>query len=565
MYLEYFKLNEAPFSLTPDPRYLFMSARHREGLAHLLYGVKQAGGFVQLTGEVGSGKTTLSRCLINQLPDDADVALILNPRLDAVELLDEICDELKIPRPPGSEAAQSIKVRIDALNAYLLDAHARGRRTILIIDEAQNLDIDVLEQVRLLTNLETEQEKLLQIILLGQPELLALLRSERLRQLSQRITARYHLEPLSRYETHAYVRHRLEVAGRKEPLFTDSALHCVYRLSGGVPRLVNVICDRALLGAYAGGRQVIDAATVRKAGRETCGDDLPSEGRRKHWIIGAAVVLVAALVAVGLLNPRVRATLSSVVSGGAPAAVQGGRGAQGAVPAAARDDADGAGGRGGGASLMESLSDIPAGDVPAFAAVYSLWGFDIPADSSGAGCDLGRLQGFECLSFSGGWPRLRRYDLPAVLEFPLGDGSRRQVAATRLDGDAVRLVVRGEAREFPITEVDQVWEGVFVLPWKPPVGAGVVALGSSGTAVLWVRRALDKLEGGAENTNAFGKYSDKFDGDLQRRVMEFQRRVALVPDGVVGRETLIKMATALDDADAPSLSRGVRAQAPRGR
>ena len=250
MYTDCFKLSEPPFSLTPDPRFLYMSERHREGLAHLFYGVQQPGGFVQLTGDIGSGKTTLCRCLVKQLPPGTDIALILNPRLTVIELLATVCDELGISYP--SEAA-SIKVLIDALNQRLLESHARSRRTVLIIDEAQNLNEDVLEQIRLLTNLETSKEKLLQIILIGQPELLSLLKRKNLRQLAQRITARYHLLALSRSETYAYIQHRLLVAGRRDPLFTRRAMHCVYRLSGGMPRAINIICDRALLGAYASG------------------------------------------------------------------------------------------------------------------------------------------------------------------------------------------------------------------------------------------------------------------------------------------------------------------------
>ena len=268
MYTEYFRLSEPPFSLTPDPRYLFMSERHREGLAHLFYGVQQPGGFVQLTGEVGSGKTTLSRCLVRRLPPETDIALILNPQLTVIELLATVCDELRIPYP--AEAASN-KVLIDALNKHLLEAHALGRRTVLIIDEAQNLHSDVLEQIRLLTNLETSQEKLLQIILIGQPELLSILKRKKLRQLAQRITARYHLLALSRRETDAYIQHRLLVAGRRDPLFTGPAMRRIYRLSGGVPRLINIICDRALLGAYAEEKGRITSSIVRRACRETRG------------------------------------------------------------------------------------------------------------------------------------------------------------------------------------------------------------------------------------------------------------------------------------------------------
>src|SRR5262245_57432679 len=245
MYLAHFRLREAPFSITPDPRFLYMSARHREALAHLVYGVGEHGGFVQLTGEVGTGKTSVCRCLLEQLPDRVDVALVLNPRVSPVELLALVCDELRVPYPAGTKSQKEL---VDRLHHHLLEAHARGRRTVLIIDEAQTLSPDVLEEVRLLTNLETTTEKLLQVILIGQPELAALLEQPKLRPLAQRVTARYHLEPLSRPETNAYVRHRLSVAGRSTPVFTPWGLRRLHRETYGIPRLINAIADRALLG-----------------------------------------------------------------------------------------------------------------------------------------------------------------------------------------------------------------------------------------------------------------------------------------------------------------------------
>ena len=267
MYEAYFNLASAPFAVTPDPRYVYLTKRHREALAHLQYGILQPGGFVQLTGEVGTGKTTLCRCLLEQLPPEADVAVILNPRLGVVGLLAAICDELHIQY--SSDSLDTIKTLVDALHAHLLEAHGRGRRTVLIIDEAQNLSPAVLEQVRLLTNLETSTEKLLQIILIGQPELKRLLAHRELRQLAQRITARYHLMPLSLADTVAYIRHRLRVAGGDPSLFTPAALCQVYCLSDGIPRLINVLCDRALLGTYALERSRVNAAMVRRAGRES--------------------------------------------------------------------------------------------------------------------------------------------------------------------------------------------------------------------------------------------------------------------------------------------------------
>src|SRR5512141_988164 len=265
MYQHYFGLAEAPFSIAPDPRYLYLSQRHQEALAHLLYGVGGDGGFVLLTGEVGAGKTTVCRCLLQQIPASCDVAYIFNPKLTVEELLSTICVEFGIDCPSGNS---SIKVFIDCINAYLLDAHARGRHTVLIIDEAQNLSADVLEQMRLLTNLAPDQRKLLQIILLGQPELGAMLERPELRQLSQRIVARYHLGPLTKAEVEAYVRHRLEISGAQRPLFPAALMGRMYRLSGGVPRVINVLCDRALLGTYVQGKERADRATLSKAARE---------------------------------------------------------------------------------------------------------------------------------------------------------------------------------------------------------------------------------------------------------------------------------------------------------
>jgi len=267
VYTEFFGLNEKPFAITPDPRYLYMSARHTDALAHLVYGISESGGFIQLTGEVGTGKTTLIRSVLEQLPEKADIALILSPQLTTLEFLETILQELRCTAP----AERTVKAQIDALNAQLMRAHADGRRVVLIVDEAQTLSPELLEQVRLLTNLETAKQKLLQIILIGQPELIRLLDQPSLRQLAQRVTARYHLRPLSLPETRAYVRHRLEVAGRDEVVFSGTAVHRVHRAAGGIPRLVNVICDRALLGAYARGAGRVDGTTARRAAREVLG------------------------------------------------------------------------------------------------------------------------------------------------------------------------------------------------------------------------------------------------------------------------------------------------------
>ncbi len=267
MFLEHFQLREPPFSISPDPRFVFLSERHRDALAHLLYGVGQgsSGGFVQLTGEVGTGKTTLCRLLLEQLPANTRVALILNPMLSPIELLEAIGKELHIPLR-GKQGHQ--KRLIDALNVYLLQAYAEGLRVVLIIDEAQNLSADALEQVRLLTNLETNTQKLLQIILLGQPELRDLLARRDLRQLSQRITARFHLTPLTETESRQYLRHRFAIAGGAQFPFANDAMQALFKYSKGIPRLLNIIADRALLAAYVHENKMVDKKLVSLAAKE---------------------------------------------------------------------------------------------------------------------------------------------------------------------------------------------------------------------------------------------------------------------------------------------------------
>jgi general secretion pathway protein A len=284
VYTEFFGLNEKPFSITPDPRYLYLTARHADALAHLFYGISESGGFIQLTGEVGTGKTTLIRSLLEQMPDKAKIAVILNPHLSAVEFLAAICAELHIPLP----AQQSKSALIGALNHFLLRAHAEGTRVVVIVDEAQTLDAELLEQVRLLTNLETSKQKLLQIILIGQPELRDLLSRPDMRQVAQRITGRFHLEPLSREETSAYVQHRLKVAGARTDVFKPSAIRELFRRSSGIPRLINVVADRALLAAYTLDTPTISGKLVRRAASEVFG-----RPRRRWWPYPVFALLLA--------------------------------------------------------------------------------------------------------------------------------------------------------------------------------------------------------------------------------------------------------------------------------
>ena len=301
MYYHHFGLTEAPFSIAVDPRYLFMSARHQDALAHLIYGVTTGGGFVLLTGEVGTGKTTVNRSVMARLPETTDVALVLNPALNAEQLLAAVCDELGIA---CQKDEQNLKSLTDKLHRFLLDNHARGRNTVLLIDEAQHLQLEVLEQIRLLTNLETDNRKLLQIILVGQPELQTLLGRRELRQLSQRITARYQLKPLSPEETAAYIQHRLKVAGLNEgpPLFPPRVMREIHRLSGGIPRLINLLCDRALLGSYGQNKKQVDRAMVRQAASEVLGEERGQQRAPWRWPLLASTLLLFAVALFALFQ-----------------------------------------------------------------------------------------------------------------------------------------------------------------------------------------------------------------------------------------------------------------------
>jgi general secretion pathway protein A len=551
MYAEHFGLSELPFSLTPDPRYVYMSERHREALAHLIYGISQGDGFVQLTGEVGTGKTTTCRCLLEQLPADVDVALIFNPRLNSHELLAAVCDELRVSYPAGTA---SVKLLVDTLYRHLLAAHERGRRTVLIIDEAQNLSVDVLEQVRLLTNLETARDKLLQIILIGQTELGALLERPELRQLAQRVTARYHLRPFGHDETRAYITHRLGVAGRTRMLFSPWALREVHRLSRGVPRLINVICDRALLGAYSQSRGWVDVHTVRRAAREVRGVRI--SGRRLPWV--AALAAAAGLAAVlftsdRLLDffslpdaPKDMSTVAVVTSSDIPPASSPGNGAA-AEPA------------------RPAGLDIPLEEVlvspsmrtdrqKAFGALFSRWGVTYAANSADA-CDFGRTAGLRCLARSGTWGWLRRLNLPAIIELRTRAGERYYAAVVSLDEQRATLDFGGgNELTFALAEIDRHWNGAFVLLWSAPLANNMIVPGQRGPDVQWLRRRLANVDGGA----ATDKGGEVYDGDVIKRVKDFQRSRLLSADGVAGEETLAHLSAAVPEPGKPRLSPGAR-------
>jgi general secretion pathway protein A len=569
MYLAFFGLNEKPFSITPDPRYLYLSERHAEAMAHLLYGINEAGGFVQLTGEVGTGKTTIVRSLLAQAPKNAEIALILNPRMTAPEFLLTICEELGIGVPDS--ATQSLKDLVDILSHYLLRAHAAGRRVVLVVDEAQNLAPEVLEQVRLLTNLETNTQKLLQIILIGQPELRELLARNELRQLAQRITGRYHLNPLSAEETTAYVRHRLRVAGATADIFNRFALEEIYRISAGVPRVINVICDRALLGGYSLDRHRITGPLVRNAASEVFGKRFTPP-----WLPWAGTAAVAVILAVGSFGLwRLRPWASGVPSsrtlnvssvpasaaarmrepGGTPPRTA----AATALPASTGSALASIGASGSataGAQASESLSALLAkysGDTStdaAFTTLFKLWGIRYAMDGTDP-CTQATQHGLACLSERGSLGQLRLYNRPAILMLTDATGSSHEVVLTRLDGEQASIDLGKATHRVGDGELSSYWMGDYVMLWRPEAApVQTLSAGMRGAGVRWLRTSLEKLEGVSD----VGPANDVYDAGLADLVRQFQRNHRLTVDGIAGVRTQVALAGALATPGSPLLT-----------
>ncbi|MFI4895003.1 MAG: AAA family ATPase [Steroidobacterales bacterium] len=570
MYLQFFGLAEKPFAITPDPRYLYLSGRHADALAHLVYGINEAGGFIQLTGEVGTGKTTTIRSLLARAPKNAEIALILNPRLSAAEFLRSLCEELGLGADDSGDG--DTKNLVDLLNRYLLRAHGLGRRVVLVVDEAQNLTPDVLEQVRLLTNLETETQKLLQIILIGQPELRKLLAREDLRQIAQRITARYHLDPLSREETFAYVRHRLRVAGATTDIFTRAALREIYRISGGIPRVINILCDRALLGAYTQELHQVPSALVRRAGAEVFGHEfLPG------WLPAAAAGLAVAVVAGSALVlwryaparvfPALTHATHAPMAANAPAAAAPAAAVTGAPEAVASDSAAATptaaapGIAAPGATASPAASDHTlaqllityrdsTGSDSAFQQLMSLWNARyVPGKVDG--CSQALTQGLRCLVQRGSFAQLRLLNRPAILMLSDDNGTAYQVVLRGLHEDSAQLQIGAQSATVGISELARYWFGDFVLLWRPGTkDVRDLSEGMHGALVRHLREQLGRWRGG---TDAGLASSDAYDGDLMQLVEQFQRAKRLTVDGVAGIETQVALDAALATPDSPLL------------
>lgn len=554
MYYDFFGFREPPFSIAPDPRYLYLSDRHKEALAHLMYGVQGQGGFIVITGEVGTGKTTVSRCFIENVPDHVDIALILNPRLSARELLSSICDELEIPHDIGA----TIKELVDLINQDLLKAHAAGRHKVLMIDEAQNLSAEVLEQLRLLTNLETAEKKLLQIVLLGQPELQEILALPELRQLNQRVTARYHLDAIGKEELPAYLRYRLSVAGMRGDIFSPRAVQRLYRESHGIPRLINLISDRALLGAYAEGEHEITPAHIRHAAREVRGHSVgPVPSRRggspdrSQYLIVAASVLIA-IIGTAWLFERWSPAEPALADRSAAAPLQGAieRVTEAAVQPAGQTLSPPADAETAPLAGLEVPGQLLE-STEAFRLLFGIWGLDYQPSEAPVACDFARENGLACLERQGSRRSLEFLDRPAMLQLQDPAGNRGYVVVRHLEGDRADVVLPSGIRAVSFASIEPYWFGDYRLLWRlPEYLSGDGFYRSESGEQLWLGARMMEL---SEALGASRAVSDRVNRmNAEEQVRWYQERAGLTVDGIAGAMTIIQMNNDLE-ASVPRL------------
>ncbi len=595
MYNEYFGFKEAPFSIAPDPRYLYMTAQHREALAHLVYGLNSEGGCILLTGEVGTGKTTICRCLLEQIPDRANVALVLNPKVSEIELLETICDELHISYP---DTDNSVKTYTDRIYEFLIGSNRKNEKTVLIIDEAQNLSSKVLEQLRLLTNLETNQRKLLQIIVLGQPELLDILARAEMRQLAQRITARFHLQPLTKNEVKAYVTHRLAVSGQNIQLFPESSIKLLYKLSDGVPRLINIICDRALLGAYVESQYAVHPPIIKKAATEVFGElrNVEKKHRTRRWLYPVAAISGIAVIAIALffyltLTPAdktsspsseiseadISATPSQSLTANVVTATKHEAGdLQSSSPVQDISVTDHDGISAGqkeksqtddeltgtvSATDLESqrenetsyddieniLNDSSNNQVSAYQQLFRAWNHSYNDKVITTACKQAEALSLRCLHKQGNLNSLKTHNRPAVLKLVNNEGQIRHITVTSIQDELATVYSSNDEYVIKLSDLDQHWYGQFILLWRKPSNySSAITPGDSGSIVTWLSTQF------ADETPE-DNFSDSYDAALIKRVKSFQTQHGLAADGIVGPVTIIHLNTR-SGMDVPTLT-----------
>ncbi len=587
MYKDFFNFNTLPFSIAPNPDYLFMSPRHQEALAHLSYGVIEGGGFVALSGEVGTGKTTLCYRLVQQLPDFVDIALILNPRQDPVEILANLCDELRVDYPADNI---SLKILVDRLNHHLLEVHAQGRKTVVLIDEAQNLSFEVLEQLRLLTNLETAHDKLLQIILVGQSELNSILEKPELRQLKQRITAHYHLSPFSFPETSEYIKHRLKISGCAFTIFSPNAVKSIHKASRGIPRLINTICDRALLGAYTQGKHKVSSSIAKKAADEII-NLTPTQPNYLKWAgVFGLTLLTLGLASMGfqkmqtkepenlstsILTKTPNSSKSSISKFKPPSTnnktqdpnvtakpkskpektSKKTNNDEAAVVVKPRIDSV----QKKVSTIKSSISNpIPLKDIEtltmhlnksgqrlsnAFNHLFAAWNI----------ANMGDNLLLTHMVSKGTWEELLKLNRPAILELHPITKLKRYLTLIKVDSINKTAVVNLENQYYvlKLRELMQFWEGHFIIIWQSPSkDRKILQKPYRGPELFWLRERFDALG----QTTFPDMDSDVFDKTLKQSVILFQQKYGLKEDGVVGPKTIIELNNQTDTPRIPKLA-----------
>jgi len=560
MYAEYFGLKQEPFSIAPDPHYLFMSERHREALAHLLYGIRGGGGFVLLSGEIGAGKTTICRCFLEQMPENCRVAYIFNPKLTVADLLKTICHEFQIPVQHTGIGPATIKDHLDPLNEYLLASHAKGQQNILIIDEAQNLTPHVLEQLRLLTNLETSERKLLQVILIGQPELRQMVARPELEQLAQRVIARFHLGALTEAETRQYIQHRMGIGGLRGPMpFSSGALQRIHAITRGVPRRINLLCDRSLLGAYANGLPRVDEAVVNKAASEVFETDenapTAAPARTLQWTAGAKNLLLGALgggIAAAALFwlwpgsrlPPASSTAPTTASDPAPSPTPGPSASTPPPLPAATAPTQPVGAITDPAPVAPAKARTPSTSLPmadslltsetaGLRELSALWNKPVVGTNPCANALRVGLQCFRTnrMTLNG----LGQMDRPAVLTLHLPGQDDRWAVLTAITSDSATLRAGSETWLLPLSVLADIWRGDYTTLWQlPPGHQGELRRATDGPARAWLEQQLEQLAAANHPLIAAAN-------SLTDRIEAFQRSQGLEVDGLPGPMTFMQL------------------------
>ena len=566
IYLQHFALKREPFSIVPDPEFLYPSQQHRQAVAHLKYGLDREGGFILLTGEVGTGKTTLTRTMLQRIPAHVRVAYVLNSKLNETDLLASICDELAIKRQKSKNLSFS-KICIDALNQDLLASHAKGQKTLIVIEEAQNLSADVLETLRLLSNLETNTHKLLHILLVGQPELLEILGQKQLRQLNQRVVSRFHLLPLDQSELPNYINHRLHHAGAAGPIFDQGCIKMLFRLTKGVPRLINLICHQSLLAAYSLGAKSVSPALVKDASVEILSgldNGKPSTSNKPLIVL---LLLVLVMVSVFIFLPRstldslaflvaIDKTNAEIVTAKAENIVSKGTG-----PTAedlnenynellvVNDLVTDSDEQSDTLSFIVEESIIGSGFTETsnplvnLLAAWSVASSEVYSPEAFAGIATTFGLQSEKVTQAAPW-MLNAIDRPGIVVLNENGGLLKSYLLTYIDDNSVTLKMKNGEIDLDLDQFKDRWTGSFLYLWRPHKEFDLLMQGDTDQlAMSWLQEKLSMDDEGIEKVIAGGRYTEA----VKDQVVGFQRRHGLKADGIVGRETLMRLNELFDD------------------